>query len=67
MNNNRLRVGIIFAFDPKWTGGLIYNLNIIKTLNFLEDRDRPMVVIIHKPELKEIIASIDYPYTETVE
>ena len=67
MNNNRLRVGIIFAFDPKWTGGLIYNLNIIKTLNFLEDSDRPMVVIINKPELKAHISGIDYPYTEIVE
>ena len=55
MEHQRSRLGILFNFNPKWTGGLIYNLNTIKILNFLEDKDRPIVVIIYKPELEEYL------------
>ncbi len=67
MEHQRSRLGILFNFNPKWTGGLIYNLNTIKILNFLEDKDRPIVVIIYKPELEEYLKEIEYPYLELVE
>lgn len=67
MGNSRLRLGIIFTFDPRWTGGLIYNLNIIKTLSHLDDVDRPTIVVIYKPEIKRYLDEVDYPYLEWVE
>jgi glycosyltransferase involved in cell wall biosynthesis len=64
--NNRFNLGIIFNQNPKWTGGIIYLLNSIKILNFLEDKDKPKVVVFYNPELKKFIDEISYPYLEVV-
>ncbi len=64
--DNRFRLGIVFNFNPKWTGGLIYILNSIKILNFLEEADKPTVVILYPSHLKKYITEIDYPYLELV-
>ena len=66
MNQERLRVGLLFNFNPKWTGGIIYLLNAVKILNFLEDKDKPTVVILYNPALKKYIDEIDFPYLEIV-
>lgn len=66
MHTEKFRLGIIFNFNVKWTGGIIYNLNIIKTLNFLEDKDKPKVVVFYNPALKKYIDEIEYPYLELV-
>ncbi len=65
MEESRFRLGIIFNFNPKWTGGLIYILNCIKILDFLEDKDKPTVVIIYPDYLKKYLDEISYPYLET--
>ena len=64
MDNKRYRLGIIFNINPKWTGGLIYILNIIKTLNFLEDKDKPTLVVLYNSSLAKYIKEINYPYLE---
>ena len=66
MDNSRFRLGIIFNFNPKWTGGLIYVLNCIKILNFLEDKDKPTVVIVYPEHLKKYLDEVEYPYLEVV-
>ncbi|MCA6422572.1 MAG: glycosyltransferase family 4 protein [Flavobacterium sp.] len=63
---NRLKVGILFNFNPKWTGGIIYLLNAIRILNFLDDKDKPTVVVLYNPSLKKYVDEIDYPYLELV-
>lgn len=67
MDNKRFRLGIIFNFNPRWTGGLIYILNIIKILKFLDDKNRPIVVILLNPTLNKYIEGIDYPHLEVIE
>ncbi|MGV3697928.1 glycosyltransferase family 4 protein [Flavobacterium sp.] len=62
----RLRLGLLFNFNPKWTGGIIYLLNAIRILNFLEDKDKPKVVVLYNPALKKYVDEIDYPYIELV-
>jgi len=64
MNTKRYRLGIIFNFNPTWTGGIIYVLNTIKILDFLEDKDKPMVVVAYAKELEKFVDEIDYPYLE---
>jgi len=66
MESNRFRLGIIFNFDPRWTGGLIYVLNSIKILNFLEDKDKPTVVVVFNAQTEKYVTEIDYPYIEMV-
>lgn len=66
MNQNRLRLGLIFNFNPKWTGGIIYLMNAIRILNFLEDKDKPTVLVFYPTSLKKYIDEISYPYLEIV-
>ena len=66
MEEQKFRLGIMFNFNPKWTGGMIYILNIIKTLNFLDEKDKPTVVILYNPALKKYIDEINYRYLELV-
>ena len=66
MKQERLKLGLLFNFNPKWTGGIIYLLNAIRILNFLDDNDKPTVVILYNPSLKKYVDEIDYPYLEIV-
>lgn len=66
MQQERFRLGLLFNFNPKWTGGIIYLLNAVRILNFLEDKDKPKVIILYNPSLKSYVDEIDYPYLELV-
>ena len=66
MMNDRFKLGLLFNFNPKWTGGIIYLLNAIRILNFLDDKDKPTVVVLYNPSLKKYVDEIDYPYLELV-
>ncbi|MBM6499833.1 glycosyltransferase family 4 protein [Flavobacterium macrobrachii] len=66
MDNNKFRLGFLFNFNPKWTGGIIYLVNSIRILNFLEDKDKPKVVVFYSPSLQQYIDEINYPYMELV-
>lgn len=66
MEKQKFRLGITFNFNPKWTGGMIYILNIIKTLNFLDNEDKPTIIVLYNPNLKKYIQEIAYPYLELV-
>lgn len=63
---HRFKLGLLFNFNPKWTGGIIYLLNAIRILNFLDDKDKPTVVILYNPTLKKYVDEINYPYLELV-
>ena len=64
--NDRFKLGLLFNFNPKWTGGIIYLLNAIRILNFLDDKDKPTVVILYNPTLKKYVDEIKYPYLELI-
>lgn len=66
MEKERYKLGLIFNFNPKWTGGIIYLLNAIRILDFLEDKDKPKVVVFYNPGLKKYVDEIEYPYIEKV-
>jgi len=63
---NRKRLGIIFNFHPSWMGGIIYVLNSVRILNYLEDEDKPLVFLFYDPKLEKFVEEIDYPYLEKV-
>ena len=66
MSLTRLRVGFIFNFNPKWTGGIVYLLNAVRIFDFLEDKDKPNLSVLYNPILKKYVDEIDYPYLELV-
>jgi len=59
--NDRLKLGIIFNFNPVWMGGIIYILNLIRTLNFLNDEEKPEIYLFYRDDLKTFADSIKYP------
>ena len=59
MDNNRLKLGILLNFSPKWMGGIIYIMNIVKTLNYLDDEDKPEIFIFYNPELNKFLEEFE--------
>jgi len=64
---NRLRLGIIFKYSANWLGGIFYIINVVKTLNFLDDRDKPEIFLFYRPGLENFLDRFDYPYLTPVE
>ena len=48
-------------------GGLIYILNAVKILNWLDDEEKPRIILFYRKDLKRFVDEIDYPYLEAVE
>lgn len=67
MKNKRLRLGILFYFSSQWMGGIIYIINIIKTLDFLDDQEKPEILLFYKPDLKRFVDEMKYPYLKVIE
>ena len=67
MNKKRLKIGIIFNFKSVWMGGIIYILNVIRMLDFLDDEDKPEIILFYRSDLKNLVNEINYPYFVTYE
>ena len=68
MKKQRLKLGIMFNFQSSWMGGIIYIINIVKTLNFLDDEEKPEITLFYKPNLSKFLGEFDdYPYLTKVE
>jgi len=66
MEDRRLKLGIIFNFNPIWIGGIIYIINLIRTLNFLDDEEKPEILLFYRPDLKQFADKITYPYMHMI-
>ncbi len=66
-HRERMKLGIIFKFSEKWLGGIYYIINVVKTLNFLDDRHKPEILLFYRPGLKNFVDKFDYPYLTPVE
>jgi glycosyltransferase involved in cell wall biosynthesis len=64
--SQRLKLGIILNFSPKWMGGVIYIINVVKILNWLDEDKKPEVKLFYRPELKRFVDEIEYPYLEAI-
>lgn len=67
LDGNSLRLGIIFYFNPSWMGGINYIINLVNMLNFIDDEDKPGIILFYSPELKRFTDEIKYPKIEMVE
>ncbi len=66
-DKKRLKIGLLFDLQKVWMGGITYILNLIKTLNYLDEDDKPEIILFYSSELKEFLEEIDYPYIKFVE
>ena len=67
MEQKRLKLGVIFNFSSSWMGGIIYIINLVKTLNFLDDEEKPQIFLFYNPDLKKFLDEFNYPYLTKVE
>lgn len=63
----RLNLGIIFNFSENWLGGIFYIINVVKTLDFLEDAEKPVIYLFYRPGLTRFLDKFEYPYLIPVE
>lgn len=64
----RKRIGLLFESYNSMPAYVIYIINMVKTLNLVEDKIKPHLVILHKPDSPIIeIKDIKYPYIEFYE
>lgn len=60
---NRKRIGLLFAFDESWTGGVYYLYNIILAFKSLHSTRMPELIIFYRdPSVIKGIAELDYPF-----
>ncbi len=63
MVTERFKIGILFSYNPNWTGGTYYILNLIKSLHYLPDPEKPELIIFYalKTDLQHVWP-LQYPY-----
>lgn len=62
----RKRIGILLIFRPSWMGGIIYIINLINSLNFLDDEDKPEIIVFYNYNLERFTIDIQYPYLKLI-
>lgn len=67
INKNRFNIGIILNYSPNWMGGVIYIVNIINTLNYLDDDQKPEIWLFYRHDVRKILPDINYPYINCIE
>lgn len=67
IKSERLKLGLLFYFSPQWMGGIIYIINVVKTLNFLDDEHRPEIYLFYRPDVKKFLNEFQYPYIYFIE
>lgn len=63
---NRFRIGIIFNFTKGWLGGFYYYQNIINAINFLDDTEKPEIIIFYNDDYSAYLNELHYPYLQLV-
>jgi glycosyltransferase involved in cell wall biosynthesis len=63
----RMKLGIIFNFSANWLGGIFYIINVVKTLDFLDDGEKPEILLFYRPDLEKFLDKFEYPYLTAVE
>ncbi|WP_017260218.1 glycosyltransferase [Pedobacter arcticus] len=60
----RIRLGLTYVYDENWIGGTYYIENLVKSLNTLEDTEKPEIVaiVVKKSDFLLLEKSTSYPY-----
>jgi glycosyltransferase involved in cell wall biosynthesis len=64
--HKKLRIGILFNFRKGWMGGIIYIINLVNALNFLDEKDKPEIILFYNPDLSEFVSQFKYPHLTIV-
>ena len=62
-----MKIALLFNFNPVWTGGVIYLQNIIRILNFLDEKDKPELLAFYPKNMKKYIDEVEYINLKPIE
>mgnify|MGYP000075901770 CR=1 FL=1 len=65
MASKRKKIGLLLYDQKEWTGGFYYTLNLIRSLQFLPDAEKPHIYFFYggnKIDISQEILQIKYPY-----
>ncbi len=61
--DRRIKIGIPFNYNEGWIGGTYYIVNLIKSLNLLDDAQKPEIIIFYKDQKElSLLNEINYQY-----
>ena len=62
----RKRVGLVFSYNENWIAGSYYILNIIHALNTLDDKEKPILIILSESieNFNIVTKETSYPFLE---
>lgn len=63
----KLTLGVFFNFRKGWMGGIIYIINLINALNYLDEEEQPTIILFYNEDLKEFLKDIQYPHMEMIQ
>jgi glycosyltransferase involved in cell wall biosynthesis len=59
----RIKIALVFRNYANWTGGIYYILNLIEALKKLDDKEKPLLVIIYWDKTSlQLVQEINYPF-----
>ena len=59
------KIGIIFGETYGWAGGFYYVLNLIKSLNYLPESEKPALVVFYEDDKTiKIVQELRYPFVQ---
>ncbi len=66
---SRKRIGLIYSYKEDWIAGTYYVLNIIKACKTLDDKEKPVFIILtnNTENYNNVKDGTDYPYLEFIQ
>jgi len=62
----RRKIGILFYYGKNWMGGVIYIVNLVKSIDKLPVSEKPEIILFYNDNSKPFINEVIYPYLTTV-
>ncbi|MBI1224015.1 MAG: glycosyltransferase [Bacteroidetes bacterium] len=63
---DRKKIGIILNYPKNWLGGIYYLINIINSLEHVNEDRKPYIYLFYHPSLIEFTSNITYPNIEKI-
>jgi glycosyltransferase involved in cell wall biosynthesis len=60
---SRKKIGLVYGYTENWIAGAYYVINVIRALNYLDDKIKPHITILHyNSNGLDLIKNLNYPY-----
>ena len=67
MDQRTKTIGFIFDFNKNWFGGINYILNLINSFNYLDQDQKPRVIVFYNQQNLVFKDEVTYPFVQWIE